>query len=57
MEPRERVERLVGRMYEHHIKTTGTLPQERLKRMMEKKAQTVAQRADNRNTRGSGRWK
>ncbi len=57
MEPRERVERLVGRMYEHHLKTTGSLPQDRLKRTMEKKAQTIAQRVDHRNTRGGGRWR
>lgn len=57
MEPRERVERLVGRMYQHHLKTTGGLPTGELKRSMEKKAQMVAHRAENKHKRGTGRWR
>ncbi len=57
MEPRERVERLVGRMYQHHLKTTGGLPTGELKRSMEKKAQMIAHRAESKHKRGTGRWR
>ncbi len=56
MEPRERVERLISRMYEHHLRTTGNLPADALKRKIEKKAQYIAQRAD-RKRRDNGQWR
>jgi len=44
---REAVERVVARMCLHHLKSTGRLPDAKVKRVMEKKAQEAGKRADN----------
>lgn len=55
MEKREAVERLVGRMYKHHLKNTGRLPDGAEVRRMENHAATVAERAEKRTGNGGGR--
>ncbi len=51
-EERESVERLIGRMYRHHLQSTGRLPTEKEKRLMERKARQVAEYTDNKRKRG-----
>lgn len=45
MSEREAVERLISRMYKHHLKATGKLPSGREVREMEGKAISTATRA------------
>lgn len=55
MEKREAVERLVSRMYKHHLKNTGRLPSGTEVRGMENRAAVVAERADKKAELGGGR--
>lgn len=48
---RKTVEKVVGRMYRHHEKTTGSLPTFREIREMERKAKKAAEKAVNESER------
>ncbi len=51
MKERRSVEKLIGRMYRHHLQSTGRLPTESEKRVMERKARKAAEYTDNRKKR------
>ena len=48
---REATERLLTRMYREHLKVTGRLPSAKEVRAMERKAQRIAEMADNKRAR------
>ncbi|MBI5344770.1 MAG: hypothetical protein HZB83_05460 [Deltaproteobacteria bacterium] len=51
MEERKAVERVIERMYRHHVKTSGAVPDAKTRREMERKAVKAAESADNKKAR------
>ncbi|HLC17494.1 MAG TPA: hypothetical protein VJM57_00575 [Thermodesulfobacteriota bacterium] len=51
MSERKTVEKVVGRMYRHHLKATGRLPEAKTKRAMEEMVKKAAEVVENRKRR------